>query len=78
MLPAELALEEEGDMSHYTIARKNDVTNTLPEIRHGQRFQRLASLSVRPRDRSRFMIWGKEGLVPARGSPIFSPKNSSI
>ena len=44
MLPAELALEEEGHVPHDRITRKNDVPDTLPEVRHRQRFWWFAIL----------------------------------
>ena len=78
MLPAELALEEEGDVPHYAVARKNNIANTRSQIRHRQRFWWFAILSVRARDGLHLAVGREEGLVAARGSPIFSPKDSFI
>ena len=50
VLPPQFTLEEERDMSHYTITSKNDVTNTFPEVRHRQRLERLAVRRIRARD----------------------------
>ena len=78
MLPSQFTLQEEGDVPHYTITGKNDVTNTFSQIRHRQRLGWFAILSVRPRDGLHLAVGREEGLVAARGSPVFSSKYSSI
>ena len=65
-------------MSHYAVARKNDVTDTFPEIRHRQRFWWFAILSVRARDGLHLAVGREEALVAARRSSVFSPKDSFV
>ena len=78
MLPSQFTLQEERDMSHYAVARKNDVTDTFPEVRHRQRSERLAILSVRARDGLHLAVGREEALVAARRAPIFSSKYSLV
>ena len=60
MLPSQFTLQEEGDVPHYAVTGKNDVTDTLSQVRHRQRFWWFAILSVRARDGLHLAIWGKE------------------
>ena len=78
MFPSQFTLQEEGHMAHDRIARKNDVPDTFPEVRHRQRFWWFAILSVRARDGLHLAVGREEALVAARGSPVFSAEDSSI
>ena len=74
MLPPQFTLQEEGHVAHYTIARKNDIPDTLPQIRQRQRVERLAILGVRARDGLHLAVGREEGLVAACWSSVFPAK----
>ena len=78
MLPSQFTLQEEGHVPHYAIPSENDVTDTLPEVRHRQRPERPAGLRVGSRYRRRLAVGREEGLITARRASVFSPKNSLV
>ena len=76
MLPSQFTLQEEGHVPHDRITRKNNIPDTFAEVRHRQRLERLAILSVRARDGLHLAVGREEGLVAARRSSVFSTENS--